>query len=32
MVREKKIPHFKIGRKIFFLPEVLENWIKKQGV
>ena len=31
MVRDDKIPHIRIGRKIFFLPEVIENWIMEKA-
>ena len=31
MVRENKIPHLRIGRKILFLPEVLEDWLLEHG-
>ncbi|RDW17498.1 DNA-binding protein [Oceanobacillus arenosus] len=27
LVKEKKIPHIKIGGRIFFLEEVLEKWM-----
>ncbi|AXI08494.1 DNA-binding protein [Oceanobacillus zhaokaii] len=27
LVKEKKIPHIKIGGRIFFLEEVLERWM-----
>ena len=27
LVKEKKIPHMKIGGRIFFLVDVLERWL-----
>lgn len=27
LVREKKLPHMRIGGRIFFLNEVLEKWM-----
>jgi excisionase family DNA binding protein len=27
LVKEKKIPHMKIGSRIFFLEEALEQWL-----
>ncbi|QBJ80725.1 helix-turn-helix domain-containing protein [Bacillus subtilis] len=29
MVRNKEIPHFRIGKKIFFRPETLNAWISQ---
>jgi excisionase family DNA binding protein len=29
LVKEKKIPHFRLGGRIFFLEDILENWIRK---
>ncbi len=29
MVRENKLPYFKIGRKILFNEEALNDWIKE---
>lgn len=30
MVREKKIVHFKIGRRVLFKKDAIENWIQEQ--
>ncbi|WP_433943510.1 helix-turn-helix domain-containing protein [Paenibacillus sp. SN-8-1] len=27
LVRKKQIPHFRIGQKIFFRSDALDNWI-----
>lgn len=27
LVKEKEIPHIKIGRRIFFMEDVLEKWM-----
>lgn len=27
LVKEKKLPHFKVGGKILFLEDVLEKWM-----
>ena len=32
MVRENKIPHFKIKGKILFNSEVIENWTRQQSL
>lgn len=29
-VREEKIPHMKIGSRIFFLQDALEEWLSEQ--
>jgi len=29
LVKEKKLPHIRIGGRIFFLVEVLEEWMKE---
>jgi len=31
MVREKQIPHVRIRRRIIFLDEVVEQWLKEQS-
>ncbi|MBP2076858.1 helix-turn-helix domain-containing protein [Oceanobacillus polygoni] len=31
LVRDQEIPHFRIRRRILFLPEVIENWIQERG-
>ncbi|MFD1851402.1 helix-turn-helix domain-containing protein [Oceanobacillus bengalensis] len=30
LVRENKIPHFRIGRKILFTKETIDNWVLEQ--
>jgi excisionase family DNA binding protein len=30
MVRKKEIPHFRIGRRVFFTKEALNLWIENQ--
>jgi len=30
LVKEKRIPHMKIGSRIFFLEEALEKWLMEQ--
>ena len=29
LVRERRIPHFRIGNKIYFSVESINNWLKK---
>ncbi|WP_313430887.1 helix-turn-helix domain-containing protein [Siminovitchia terrae] len=31
MVRKKEIPHFRIRRRIFFLKEKIDEWIREQA-
>ncbi|MED2945470.1 helix-turn-helix domain-containing protein [Bacillus swezeyi] len=30
MVRKREIPHFRVGKKIFFRVDSLNEWIRKQ--
>lgn len=30
MVRQKEIPHYRIGSRIFFRKPILEQWIEQQ--
>ncbi|MCM3741503.1 helix-turn-helix domain-containing protein [Oceanobacillus luteolus] len=30
LVREDKIPHIRLGGRIFFLEDVLEDWLRKE--
>ncbi|RLL45484.1 DNA-binding protein [Oceanobacillus piezotolerans] len=30
LVRDNAIPHFKIGKRILFSKEAIENWIRSQ--
>lgn len=30
LVRAKQIPHYRIGRRVFFTKEALDQWIDKQ--
>ena len=32
LVRENKLPHVRLGGRIFFLEDVLENWLRKNMV
>lgn len=29
LVRENKLPHVRLGGRIFFLEDVLENWLRE---
>ena len=29
-VRERKLPHYKVGRRIFFTRTGIENWMREQ--
>ena len=29
-VRERKLPHYKVGRRIFFTRSGIENWMREQ--
>ncbi|HWQ40564.1 MAG TPA: excisionase family DNA-binding protein [Desulfosporosinus sp.] len=30
MVRKKELPHYRIGRRVFFIKETLDLWIENQ--
>lgn len=32
LVRENKLPHVRLGGRIFFLEDVLENWLRENMV
>lgn len=31
MVKQKEIPHFRVRRRIFFLKEKIDEWIREQA-
>jgi excisionase family DNA binding protein len=31
-VARQEIPHVKIGRRVFFVPEVIEDWVKQNSI
>ncbi|ONK21196.1 DNA-binding protein [Bacillus sp. VT-16-64] len=31
MVKKKEIPHFRVRRRIFFLKEKIDEWIREQA-
>ncbi len=31
MVKQKEIPHFRVRRRIFFLKENIDTWIREQA-